>query len=243
MGSAGQRYLKDRVIPDDHIAEYVAGTLPPAKHLMITCQREISVRAHEQIEFQESIAAEIMQDGPRIALSGDFMSRVVRALPKQGAKNQGVEQSAEQGANEAQNSGEGALETKSPANDMMPAALRKFIHGQKADMQWKFLAPGMRFVPIWDGDQGERIWMLKVKGGLNMPEHSHAGEEWALILDGSYHVGDQQYARGDLHVEDETCTHIPRIDPGRDCICLVYTEGPLKPTSLIARVLMPFVGV
>lgn len=73
-----------------------------------------------------------------------------------------------------------------------------------------------------------------------MPEHSHVGEEWTLILQGSYHVGTTQYTRGDLKIEDENCTHMPIIDPGKDCICLVLTEGPMQPTGLVPRLLMAF---
>ena len=92
-------------------------------------------------------------------------------------------------------------------------------------------------------EDGERLYLLKAKGGMKMPEHSHKGEEWSLILTGSYSIGDKTYRRGDLHIEDDTVTHAPHIDEGEDCICLVMTEGPLVMKSWIPKIVQKVVGI
>ena len=76
-----------------------------------------------------------------------------------------------------------------------------------------------------------------------MPDHSHTGEEWTLILTGSYTVGEKRFTRGDLHIEDETETHAPHIDEGEDCICLVMTQGPLKMQGWLPKVVQKVVGI
>jgi putative transcriptional regulator len=113
-------------------------------------------------------------------------------------------------------------------------------------IKWKSLIPGVAVHDVL-GDRnnkaGDRLYLLKAKGGMQMPNHGHNGEEWTLILKGSYNIGDKVFARGDLHIEDEDEIHSPHINEGEDCICLVMTQGPLKMQSFIPRLLQPLIGI
>lgn len=226
-----------RIIPHDHVTEYAAGTLAPEKTLMINCQQDICSKAAIEIQNQETIAAGFMMSTEttrEFTLSDDFMSRALAALPQSDSVS-----TPQTHTDQTPTDQEPPLATA--ANDLLPATLTAFMGGEPVN--WSFFAPGMQSASLWQGNDGQHLWLLKVKGGKNMPEHTHIGEEWSLILKGSYHVGTTQYTRGDLHVEDEHCTHIPMIDPGVDCICLVLTEGPLKPTRLLPKLLMPFARI
>ncbi|MEO1136951.1 MAG: transcriptional regulator, partial [Pseudomonadota bacterium] len=65
-----------------------------------------------------------------------------------------------------------------------------------------------------------------------------------LILQGGYHVGSKGYVRGDLHGEDESCSHQPIIDDhGEACISLVADEGRLKFSNPFYRLLQPLIGI
>ena len=75
-----------------------------------------------------------------------------------------------------------------------------------------------------------------------VPEHGHTGEEWTLVLNGSYHT-DSQFVAGDIEMADDDIDHQPMIDPDEECICLVFTSGPLRFKSLAAKVAQPFIGL
>lgn len=236
-----------KMIPSDYVTEYVAGTLETAKALMISCQRSICEEAAYEIESQETIASSIMANGEGAALSADFFSRLFARPELEANPTQEELQETQQCATASEMSMHHHTETANnsahavPANDKFPLPLINFMCGKA--VKWSFLAPGMKSMSLWRGKDGQQLWLLKAKGGLAMPEHSHIGEEWSLILSGSYHVGCTQYSRGDLHVEDEHCTHIPIIDPGKDCICLILTEGPMKPIKLLTKLLMPLARI
>lgn len=214
----------DAIFSEDTITEFAAGTLSPAKHLIVACQSEMSDSVAERIEFQENVAASFLDDVKTESLSPLFMGNVLEKLPKQSQQNGG-----------------GARKTS-----LAPQTLRKEIGQGLSDIKWRSFVPGVAVYDIY-GDRhynsGDRLYLLKAKGGIKMPEHSHSGEEWTLILTGSYSIGDQRFSRGDLHIEDETTVHSPHIDEGEDCICLVMTQGPLKMKTLAARIVQPFVGI
>lgn len=216
----------DVVLSGDAITDYALGALSPAKHVMLACQSEISDAVAERVAFQEGLAASMIEDGASQSLSPLFMGNVLAMLPPQ-------EGAAPQPASD-------------PADGLAPKSLRHMLgHGLK-DMKWKSLVPGVAVHDIM-GDRktkdGDRLYLLKAKGGMKMPEHSHNGEEWTLLLTGSYTVGDKRFTRGDMHIEDETETHAPHIDEGEDCICLVMTQGPLKMQGWLPKMVQRVVGI
>jgi len=109
---------------------------------------------------------------------------------------------------------------KRPANDdahhkpesrLAPKPLRDLMQdGGLQDIKWKSLVPGLAVHDVL-GDRkrstGDRMYLLRAKGGMRLPHHSHHGEEWTLILKGSYTADDNRYTRGDFHIADETTDH------------------------------------
>ena len=218
--------VQDVVMSDDIITEYAAGTLSPAKHIIVACQSEIAEAVADRVAFQETIAASMMEDAESKSLSPLFMGNVLASLPPQESANEN--------------------EVEDPIDGLAPKSLRHMLgHGLK-ELKWKSLVPGVAVHDIMGNrktKEGERLYLLKAKGGMKMPEHGHNGEEWTLVLTGSYSVGEQRFTRGDLHIEDETETHAPHIDEGEDCICLVMTQGLLKMQGWLPKLIQPIVGI
>ena len=215
---------QDVVLDEDAITDYALGTLSPAKHVMLACQSEISEAVAERVAFQEEIAASLIQEGEAQGLSPLFMGNVLASLPPQ----------------------EGVSSSANEQDGLAPKSLRHMLgHGLK-DMKWKSLVPGVAVHDILGNRKtvnGDRLYLLKAKGGMRMPDHGHNGEEWTLILTGSYCVGEKRFTRGDMHIEGEDEIHAPHIDEGEDCICLVMTQGPLKMQGWLPKVVQKVVGI
>jgi len=213
---------------DDIISEYVAGHLSPAKDAVIACAIELNADLADSAALQTDIASLYLEDTPSAPLCPLFIGEVLEKLPD--------------------------CATPVPANDIakkdadiasMP--VRSLINKDGLDsIQWKSLIPGVAVHDVL-GDRktkdGDRLYLLKAKGGMCMPEHSHTGEEWSLILTGAYHVDGKTYRRGDLHIENETSQHSPEIAEGEDCICLIMTEGPLIMKHWIPKLVQRIVGI
>lgn len=216
---------QDVVLNEDAITDYALGTLSPAKHVMLACQSEISEAVAERVAFQENIAGSMIEDGTSETLSPLFMGNVLANLPSQ------------EGSHAA---------SADEQEGLAPKSLRHMLgHGLK-DMKWKSLIPGIAVHDVMGNRKtvdGDRLYLLKAKGGMRMPDHSHTGEEWTLLLTGSYTVGDKRFTRGDMHIEGEDELHAPHIDEGEDCICLVMTQGPLKMQGWLPKVVQKVVGI
>lgn len=216
----------DVVVDDDALSEYALGNLSPAKHIMMACQSEISGSVAERIAFQENLAASFIEEAPSESLSPLFIGKALEKLPPQKCK-----------ASQA---------PRQPASALAPKSLRHMLGHGLRDMKWKSLVPGVAVHDILGNrktKEGDRLYLLRAKGGMRMPEHSHNGEEWTLVLTGSYTAGGQRYARGDMHIEGEDESHSPYIDEGEDCICLVMTQGPLKMQGWLPKAVQRVVGI
>lgn len=212
---------------DDAITDYAAGNLSPAKHAVMSCVVELNPRAAKKAAFETDVAATMMSEIRPVALSPLFIGETLAKLPRR--------EPIDLAANDE------------PRDRLAPKPLRDLMGGQGLrDIEWKSLVPGVAVHDVLGNRRtrnGDRLYLLRAKGGTSMPEHSHNGEEWTLILAGSYVANGQVYSRGDLHIEDETIAHSPQIVEGEDCICLVMTQGPLKMKSWLPKIVQQVVGI
>jgi putative transcriptional regulator len=210
------------------ISEFAIGALSPARHAIIACQREICADVQAEIEFQEHIAASVMVRDQNEALSPDFFDRFSSRLDALDDTDCTVD------------------DIKTIGSYPMPKYQQIISGTSLSEIKWSHLVPGVSISNIIGNrgvKKGERLYFLKAKGGMKLPDHSHNGEEWTLILSGAYKVGETHYKRGDLHISNDNDEHAPHIEPGDDCICLVMTEGPLKLQGLLPRLLQPVIGL
>ena len=217
---------------DQAMHGFAVGALSPARQAIMACQREISVDVDREISFQETLAASLMLEGEGVSLSESFFDGLPERL------NDSLEDEAERDVSARSETAEITANT--------PQTLKRLCGGELSELKWRKLVPGVAAYDIIGNRKSktdERLFLLKVKGGRKIPEHAHTGEEWALIVQGSYHSGDEAYKRGDLDMSDGEDMHEPRADEGEDCICLVMIEGPLQMKGLALRLLQPLVGI
>lgn len=119
----------------------------------------------------------------------------------------------------------------------MPEALRPYELGP-----WRWIGPGThwRSTNIASPD-GYRVFLLRAKGGVRLPHHTHTGIETTLILKGAYAHEGGRYGVGDLEEADGSVEHQPIVEDGEECICLVAMNGDLRLLGLVGKLMQPFV--
>ena len=76
--------------------------------------------------------------------------------------------------------------------------------------------------------------------------HSHSGNEYILVLDGSFHDEYGTYNKGDLQINDSKIRHTPVGSNNGFCICMSIVEddliffGPFAPILNIYTTLKSF---
>lgn len=218
----------EHTVDEEWLASYVAGSLSDAKSLVVACQASMRPDLARHIAELEHVGGALMESSSGAEVSVEFFDKLVGALEDNSERDDVLQLS------EAD---------KSEGEVWEPLPLRRYLETAGAEIDWRFAGPGVERAPLAQTEDGERLYLLKARAGFSMPIHSHHGEEWTLILKGSYHVNDERFIVGDLHREDETCTHQPIVDDGEECICLVAIEGKLKFKQTLLKALQPRLGV
>jgi putative transcriptional regulator len=125
----------------------------------------------------------------------------------------------------------------------IPEPLRGYIGNDLEAIHWKRVMRGVEQAEISVGDPCGPIKarLMRIRPGIRIPRHTHAGTEMTLVLAGGFSDGGGHYLRGDLSFSDGEVDHSPVADEDGECICLTVTDAPLRLTGPLMRLLNPFV--
>ena len=195
------------IVPDEWIVSYASGALSEAHALVIASHCHFHPDLQKKVKTAEDIGGLLMEDSEPSSLSNDLFDDLMKKIDTL------------------------------PANDFQPQNYpiltnssfesednneRIYMMTDWTRLKWRLMGPGLSQVRLWTGPNDERLWLLKAKGGTKVPLHDHNGLEMTLVLHGSYHVGQDCYSPGMLEIaDDDTVDHMPVIDQGDECICLV----------------------
>lgn len=127
-------------------------------------------------------------------------------------------------------------------NPVLPRVVQQYLGGDVDTAPWKYLGGGVETaeIPIPD-TSGHRAFLLRVAAGRAVPQHTHTGNEFVLILDGNYVDEFGYFGTGDIAICDGSVTHKPVAGPDRACTCLVVIDAPIRLTGILGAILNPFV--
>jgi len=134
-------------------------------------------------------------------------------------------------------------EARTRAPGSLPASPLQDYVGAFNAVAWRALGPGIQHSVLAQDKYGAVARLLRIAPGRSVFEHSHAGNEMTLVLEGSYRSGGTQFRPGDVECADEATTHRPVADPDATCICLAVTDAPLRFGNLLGRIMQRFIRI
>lgn len=216
---------KTGLLPDEWLVSYASGALTEAQALVVACHVSYHDELKERVADAEAIGGALLEGVVPTRLSVGALDSAFKAIE----------------ALEGEEDAPAAAPVRDPR---MPAPLADVLGKGFDELKWGFMGPGMKKLMLKTYGNGERLWLLRAKGGTEMPFHDHRGLEFTLVLTGGYKVGKAHYTAGMMEVAGpEMKNHQPIIDEGEDCICLAVTDAPIRLHSVIGRLFQPFIGL
>jgi putative transcriptional regulator len=118
----------------------------------------------------------------------------------------------------------------------VPAPLQAYVGADYDNLPWRHIAGGISHLPI-KTTGGMQARLIRSEPGSGVFEHTHKGEEWTLVLTGSYVDVTGRYAAGDVQSTTSEISHEPTAEAGPVCINLAVTDAPLKFRGLLPNLL------
>jgi putative transcriptional regulator len=132
-----------------------------------------------------------------------------------------------------------------------PASARDGVHAEWPGPlsayplgRWRRIGGGVQWRSVGvPAEAGTRVFMLKAAPGTRIPHHGHAGLEWTCVLKGAFSHQLGRYGPGDFDEADDSIDHLPVVEDGEECVCIVALQGQIRFRSWIGRLVQPFVRI
>lgn len=119
---------------------------------------------------------------------------------------------------------------------LLPDPVREAVYGaMESGGRWLFSGPGLRRLELPTGGEGKTL-LLRIEPGAGVGRHDHNGDEYTLVLTGSFHDGHAHYGPGDVNIGRAGFVHQPIADPGEVCYALGVEFGGAKFDGLLGLV-------
>jgi putative transcriptional regulator len=112
-------------------------------------------------------------------------------------------------------------------------------HASQYLTEWKSYG-GKVYSANFDLGEDERISLLYIGKGVQVPQHTHKGTETTLVLHGQFSDENGEYGPGDFMVADASMKHQPSTADDQDCLCITVLNEPMMFTQGVARVFNMF---
>jgi putative transcriptional regulator len=207
LHQARQRALRERLV-----ADHAAGVLSPALALLVETRAALSEEAALELAAAETVASDFLEQETPAPLAPDALERVFARIA--------VAEDAEC-ARPAALRGDWRDDLAA-----LPAPVRDLALDALARTGWKFSGRGIRSL-VLDVAGDAKAEILRIEPGAAAPMHSHAGQEFTLVLTGAFSDARGVYGVGDIAYADPKVTHRPTGEAGAVCYSLAVTDAPL----------------
>ncbi|MFT4765852.1 MAG: putative transcriptional regulator [Oleispira sp.] len=216
---------------DELLMQFAAGQLTNALGIQAACHLESCKKCQLKVRLYEQLGGDLIDISTPVELETNAKSRLLSNLQKQ--KNTATslvsdEQSAvyqQQIAN---------------ANQRLPKPLRRFLPDYYENLPWTGFSKSIQSYDLPFSDERYTARFYKIAAGKELPQHTHKGNEFTLVMSGSFSDLSGDYHPGDFVLADTSTHHQPRAHEREDCICFAVTDAPLKMTGFFGRMLNPF---
>ena len=203
---------------DELLAAFSAGSLPLSQALCVSTHVEHCSECDRKLKRLNRVGSELMTQLQPSPASETLKARLFDSLDSL------VDEAPVQ-----------ASETDAS----VPRCLRQFVQRGYGELPWKRVSADIHSVELCRDSNGARVELLKIRPGGAANTHTHLGDEYTVVLEGSFSDESGVYREGDFLMRDAQHEHTPVATQDRECICLAVTEGPIQFTGFFTRLMNP----
>ena len=206
---------------DDLLVSYSAASLPLSQALCISVHLENCDECAQKLQRLNQVGSELMHQLKPSPPSSELKEKLFDQLD-----------SITENADTANHS---------PGNTSVPRCLHQFIKTGYEDISWNRVSRDIQSFELCRGQNNAKVELLRIRPGGTSNTHTHMGDEYTVILEGSFSDEAGLYHKGDFLLRDASHEHTPVATLDKYCICLAVTEAPIQLTGFFGRLLNPFI--
>jgi putative transcriptional regulator len=203
-------------LTDALMMAYAAGSLPEAFDVVVATHVSLCDECRARMHAFDAVGGALVTQSETVAMGADSLAATLAMI--------------------ADRAPEPRPATPALRPDrVFPAPLADYVGGDLDAVRWRRVGGGVSDAIL--RTQGRAtVRLLRIPGGVAVPDHGHRGMELTLVLKGAFRDETDHFGAGDVEVADDSTVHKPVAVPGEDCICLAATDAPLRFNALIPRI-------
>mgnify|MGYP003631618853 FL=1 len=215
---------------DELLMSFSAGQMPDALGIIVACHMEDCAHCQQRAALYDRLGGEILMNTEDVPVAPQLLDNLLckLELPEPSA------------ANETQLNSEASAASEIKLIQNLPKPLRRFVNKEFGQLPWSGMTSSLKEFQLPFSGNGYTAKFYKISAGKELPVHTHRGNEYTLVLDGSFSDKAGEYHQGDFILADTQIIHQPKAANDADCICFAVTDAPLKMTGFFGRMLNPF---
>ena len=206
---------------DDILIQFSAGALIDPLGIQIACHLEFCTLCREKCAYFDSLGAVLMQETQPEPVSSDMLNSLLNRLdepePYQPTFDEAIST---------------IRQSESSPLEALPKPLRRLVPCRYEQLPWYGMFKSIQQYDLPITDQRYVARFYKIAAGKKLPKHTHRGNEYTLVLQGSFHDQAGTYQKGDFILADSHTVHQPTAASCQDCICFAVMDAPLKLVGL-----------
>jgi len=218
--------LPNHHLSDELLMDYASGALDEAASLFVSSHLTLCPHCRARMDELEALGGVLLEDLEPVSMADGALEALMARLELPEAAN---------------DVSEAPRQPKLIDGKVLPAPLRQYFGCDLKDIPWQKKGGGVSVALVPGIGDGSHAFMLKVEAGRAVPQHTHTGNEYVMVLQGAFADENGEFARGDVELADGDVDHQPIAAPGEDCVCLAVTDAPLKFTGSSGWLLNMFV--
>ncbi len=207
------------------LIDFHMGRLPLGLDLVVSAHLNLCPACRREAELLDAVGGEFLDQVEGVAMSDDSVELALARTERQASGP--------------------ARSPTTPEQEFLTALrLPKAFHKFRVCRR-RWVAPG-----VWIADidaprtgKAEKTYLMSARGGMVMPAHSHRSTEVTLVIRGQVDDGLGLFGPGDFVVRDAEISHTPAMAGDQDCLCLVWQNASIRPSTWLGRVLQPLAGI
>lgn len=227
---------------DELLMQFAAGQLTNALGIQAACHLESCKQCQLKVRLYEQLGGDLIDISAPADLAPDAKSRLLKNLHDQQnparKRASGIEDNKEVDANHPLDNV--YANQLANANQRLPKPLQRFLPDYYENLPWKGFSKSIQSYDLPFSDEQFTARFYKIAAGKELPQHTHKGNEFTLVMAGSFSDLSGDYHPGDFVLADASTHHQPRAHDKEDCICFAVMDAPLKMTGFFGRMLNPF---
>lgn len=208
------------------LLEYSAGSLPEPVALAVATHACYCPACHAEAARMEEVGGALLQDLEPVPVTDDALDATLAKLDEATMGPDGND--AERHA------------VDEPTRALIPPPLRPYLGGSLGDLKWRWQGLALREARLPLAKAGYRVSLFELRPGKHPPAHTHTGNEYIVVLSGSFTEEGDVYGVGDFAHADQTIAHIQTADETEGCICLAVLDAPVELPGLVGGLVNPF---